>query len=254
MKKSEPIFIDKKSKTGILMLHGFTSSSEQFKELSSFMADKGFNVYAPVIAGHGTSPEDLIKTNSQDWADSAKKAYLKLKENSKKIFVIGNSFGSNLALWLAKEFNNEPAGIVSLGAPIILKYHRFIKFRLATYGRLKKYYSKPPRVYKTDYTDMSDETTYPVIPIKSLFDFFRFIKKETIPNLRKVKVPVFVAHSDTDPVVHPKSATFIYRHLGSPVKKIYWFESNHHSIVYDKQRSPELFQKILDFVQEVNKE
>ena len=127
MQGVEAIFINKNSKTGVLMLHGFSSTPRQFRELGAYLAEKGFNVSAPIIAGHGTSPEDFMKTSPKDWTKSTKDAYFELKNISEKVFIIGNSFGSNLGLWLAKELDNEPAGIVTLGAPIFLRYHNFIK-------------------------------------------------------------------------------------------------------------------------------
>ena len=105
--------------------------------------------------------------------------------------------------------------------------------------------------YKADYTDMIDEVTYPVIPIKCLRHFLNFIKKETRPNLCKIKIPALVAHSDTDPVINPRSATYIYERLGSPFKKIYWFQSNFHVMTVDGRRL-ELFNKIFDFIKEVS--
>ena len=176
IKGGEPIFIDKKSKIGVLMLHGFSSTPDQFKELSLFFSEKGFTVYAPLITGHGTSPEDLRQTTSNDWTVSVRSAYIKLREKSEKIFFIGNSFGSNLALWLIKEFNNEPIGVVTLAAPIFLKNHLFILLRLYSYGLFKTYYHKPPRLYGTDNIDMEDEVTYSFIPIRSLRYFLNFIR------------------------------------------------------------------------------
>jgi len=250
MKSSQPIFIDKKSKIGILMIHGFTSTPDQFKELSAFLANKGFSVSAPLIAGHGTSPDDLAKTTSKDWKKSVKDGYLKLKKISPKIFIIGNSFGSNLAFWLVKELNNEPAGIISLGAPIFLRYHRFLICRLYTYGWIQKYYRKPRRIYRTDYTDFDDEITYPIIPTKSLRDFLEFIKNETIPNLNKIKIPILVGQADSDNVVKAKSATYIYERVASQFKRIYWFPGKAH-VIMSHQKRDQLFEKIYSFIQEI---
>jgi len=246
MKGAEPIFIDKKSKIGVLLLHGFTSTPDQFKELAVFLSDKGFSVFAPLISGHGTNPDDLIKTSAEDWKKSAEEAYLKLKQISPKIFIIGNSFGSNLGIWLLNNFSNEQAGIVTLGAPVFLRFHKILVFRLYAYGWLKKYYKKPARIYETDYIDLNDQVTYPVIPTKSLRDFFRFIKKETKPCLRKIKVPALICHSISDRVVRPKSATYIYEHIKSPFKKIYLFPSDAHTIMSGEHKA-DLFQKIYDF-------
>ena len=107
MEGAEEIFIDKNSRTGILMIHGFSSTPRQFKELSFYLSEKGFNVSAPLIAGHGTSPEDCRKTCSKDWTKSVMEAYARLKNISEKVFVVGNSFGSNLGFWLGKELGGQ---------------------------------------------------------------------------------------------------------------------------------------------------
>lgn len=247
---AEPIFIEKSDKIGILLLHGFSGTTHQFKELGPYLASKGFTVYAPLIAGHGTKPQDLAETTSQDWKNSVKEAYLNLSKKVKKIIIIGNSFGGNLAFYLAHEFNNSFAGIISLGTPIWMRFQWIIKLRLYTYGWIQRYYRKPRRVYRIDYTDMSDEITYPVIPIKSLRDFFNFLEKETIPNLEKIKVPTLIAHADVDPVVSPQSAAYIYEHLSSKHKAIFWFRSDRHVLTADG-RKQELFQKIYDFIKEI---
>jgi len=231
------------------MIHGFTSTPDQFNELSVFLANKGFSVSAPIIAGHGTNPGDLEKTGPKDWEKSVKDGYLQLKKISSKIFIIGNSFGANLGFWLVREFNNEPCAIVSLGAPIFLRYHKFTLCRLYTYGLIRKNYRKPRRVYRTDYTDFDDEVTYPIIPCKSLRDFFNFIKNETVPNLNKINIPIFVGQSDSDNVVKPKSATYIYENVRSRFKRIYWFPGKAHAIM-SHQRRDELFEKIYSFIKE----
>jgi len=259
MEKVEPIFINKNSKTGILMLHGFSSTPRQFRELGAFLAEKCFNVSAPLIAGHGTTPEDFIKSSPADWTKSVMDAYLKLKNISEKVFIIGNSFGSNLGLWLARELEEpfdsaqgRPAGIVALGAPIFLRYHNFIKFRLFTYGRFIKYYKKPQRLYKTDYTDMVDEISYPVLPVKNINEFIRFLENETMPNLPKIKIPILIASASVDPVIHPKSVKYIFENIGSANKEIFWFDSKKHNNM--GKGCEGLFPKIYEFIMGENKE
>lgn len=247
MKGAEPIFIDKNSKVGILMLHGFTSTPHQFKEMAVFLSDKGFSVYAPLIAGHGTSPADLMETTSADWTNSVMTAYLKLKQNTEKVVVIGSSFGGNLAFWLAQETANALSGVISFGTPIFLRFQWFIMFRYWLYGRFKKYYRKPPWAYKMDSIDMADEVTYLVIPIKSLKRFLDFVKNDTMPNLRNVTVPVLISHTTVDPIAHPKSADFIYRNIGSTQKEIYWVKSRRHAVVNDDLKN-EMFDRTYQFI------
>jgi carboxylesterase len=251
MKCCGPIFIDKNSKNGILMLHGFSSTPKEFEELCKYMADKGFTVSAPVLAGHGTHPKDLIKTSPNDWLQTAKNAYEELKQKTENIFLIGNSFGSNLVFCMAKDLEEKPKGIIALSAPIFLRYHKFIVFRLYTYGLIKKYYKKSNRPFKISYEKMWGDAAYPVMPTKNLREFLRFIKTETMQNLGKIKVPVLVAQSDTDPAVNPKSATYIYEHLGPSSKELFRFSSKFHTLTADENRL-ELFEKIFDFINSIN--
>jgi len=249
MEKVEEIFIDKNSEIGILMLHGFSSTPRQFLELAEYLSARNFSVHAPLIAGHGTCPEDMAKIGPEQWKQSVKDAYIELKKKAKKVVIVGNSFGANLAFWLAREIDNEPIAIVSLGAPIFLYWHKWIRFRLNTYGRLKKYYRKPSRMYKIDYTDMRDEVSYPFIPTKSLNEFFDFIEKETMVNLSKVTSPVLIANANHDGVIHPKSAAYIFSHIGSKIKEVFWFNSSHHGVAGAGCEG--LFTKIHNFIKEV---
>lgn len=253
----------KKDKIGILMIHGFTACPEQFNELADFFSSKGFLVRAPLIAGHGGTPEYLEKSSSDDWKNSVREAYLALKEEAEKIFIIGNSFGGNLAFWLTREFDNEPAGVITLGAPIWLKYQNFILLRLNTYGILRKYYTKPKRVYKNiiaflacffikknaefTWAPIIKNREHEVIPTRSFRYFLQFIKNDTKPNLNQIKTPVFIVHSLVDTVVEPRSADFIYENVSSRNKTIYWFPSNYHIVTQDEKRL-KLFKKIFSFI------
>jgi carboxylesterase len=247
---SKPIFINNNSRIGVLILHGFSSTPEQLKEAVDFASKNGFNVSVPLIAGHGTRPEDLMETTASDWKKSAEDAYLKLKEISDKIFIVGSSFGSNLAFWLAEEFDNEMAGIISLSAPIFLRYHGFSMFRLYSYGLFVKYYRKPKKTFRLDKSAAKEEVIYEAIPTKSLREFFRFIKKETIPCLSKIKVPVFICQSPKDNLVHPKSAIYIYNHIKSDKKEIYWVDVDSHFLAKD---DPPLFDRIINFIENIRK-
>jgi len=241
MEKNKPIFIDNNSKIGVLLIHGFSECPDRFSELCSYLSEKKFNVYAPLIAGHGTHPDDLMKTSPKEWEESVKEAYEKLKGISQEIFLVGNSFGSNLAFWLIKEYDNEQKGVITLGAPIFLKYHWIIWYRLHSYGLFWKYYRVPKRHRKNmlfSYTDL---------PTKSLRNFLYFIKDETIPNLEKIKIPALICHSEADPIINPKSAKYIHKNISSSDKQLCLLQSHYHAIIND-DRQKDMFEKIVEFI------
>lgn len=229
------------------MIHGFSSSPDELAGLGSFLAEKGYTVSAPLLAGHGSTPEEMLQTGARDWVQSAREAYLQLRQKCKKVFLLGNSFGADVAFWLAREFNNEQLGIVTLGAPIFLKYHRFILLRLYTYGIFQKFYKKPNRLYRN--TGM--QPAYQRIPTNGVRDFLRFVKFAVRPGLEKVTIPALIIHSKKDPVVHPKSADYIFNHLGSDLKNIHWLKTKMHNSVEDKNHD-EIFERILRFISELD--
>ncbi len=251
MRGAEPFFDFKNPEVGVLLLHGFTASPYQFRYLRGLLANKNLTVYAPVIAGHGTHPKDLQNTTIDDWIGSAEKAYDFLKEKVKKIVIIGNSFGGNLAFQLA--IKNDPSlnGIISLGTPVYLRWQKLIYLRMYSYYWFKKYYKKRGENYASNLMDdLSVEVSYPVIPIKSLKIFLKFIKYFTLPGLKHITTPALIIQASKDPVVHSKSAQHLHEHLNCQFKKICWLDGKFHSMpdIYKKE---EIFQIIYSFIQEV---
>ena len=47
---------------GCLVLHGFTATPSEVRWLAEHLAGQGHTVYAPRLAGHGTTPEALART------------------------------------------------------------------------------------------------------------------------------------------------------------------------------------------------
>ena len=131
LNSNKAIFFPRSNEAGVLLLHGYTSTPYEFYDLSRYLANKGVSVYAPTIAGHGTSPKDLANTSIEEWKKSVEEGYKFLKQKSKKVYVVGSSLGGNLALHLAHKFN---ASVVSMGTPIHVRGQRFFKMFLYTYG------------------------------------------------------------------------------------------------------------------------
>lgn len=243
-----PIFIYRNGKVGVLLLHSYTSTPYEMRELANYLADKGITVYAPVIAGHGTCPEDLAKTSIAEWQQSVEQAYQFLKEKVEKVFVIGSSFGGNLAFYLATKFTNPLGGIISIGTPIKVRWQKIFKLGLYTYGFLKKDQKKSRRDYHLTYNEV-DQVVYPVMPVKSLRRFFTFIKKITIPSLPKISVPTLIIQSSQDRIVDPNSAQYLHENLTSSDKRILWINGNNHAFAIDEKRNL-IFNTIYHFISE----
>lgn len=244
------IYFPRSSDVGVLLLHSYTSTPYEFVDLSRYLADRGITVYAPTIAGHGTVVEDLENTTIEEWQESAEEAYLYLKQKTKKVFVVGSSFGGNLAFHLATKFTNPVAGVVSMGTPINVHWQKFFKLSLYTYGLLKKNQKKHRSHYNLMYINQ-EQVVYPVMPTKSLRRFFYLIQKITIPSLESIKVPTLIIQSNADRIVNPNSALYLHEHLGSLDKRILWVNGNNHALAADEKKGL-IFKAIFRFITEVN--
>ena len=63
--------LNKSSKKGVLIIHGFSSSTYETLPLGKFLSDKGFRVFIPNLPGHGTTVEDCnsfaYNVSNPDW-------------------------------------------------------------------------------------------------------------------------------------------------------------------------------------------
>ena len=53
------LLLHPKASIGVLLVHGLMAAPEEVRELADFLFSLGYSVYAPRMAGHGTSAEDL---------------------------------------------------------------------------------------------------------------------------------------------------------------------------------------------------
>src|SRR3989338_3637000 len=242
-----PIFIERRSEVGVLLLHGYTSTPYEMRDLAHYLAEKNLTVYAPTIAGHGTKPDDLAKATIEDWQRSAEEAYLFLKQKTKKVFVVGSSLGGNLAFYLATKYTNPLSGIVSLGTPIKVRWQKLFKTGLYTYGFFKKNQKKRRQDYRLAYHD-ADQVVYPVMPIPSLRRLFSLIKI-TAQQIKNIAVPTLIIQSSYDRIVDARSAQYLHENLAATDKRILWMNGSTHALAID-QKKELIFSTIHHFIVE----
>jgi carboxylesterase len=84
-------------------------------------AQKGLTVYAPRLAGHGTSCKDLSTRRYEDWLDSAERGHAILKKYCDKILVAGFSTGAGLALQSVILKPHDFEAVIAVSAPLKFK-------------------------------------------------------------------------------------------------------------------------------------
>ncbi len=106
---------------GVLLIHGFMAAPEEVRQWADFLHGKGYTVYAPRLAGHGTSALDLARRSFSEWVDSVGRGRGILESCCEKMIVAGFSTGAGLALHEALSYPSLYEGVISVSAPFQFK-------------------------------------------------------------------------------------------------------------------------------------
>jgi carboxylesterase len=250
MKGAEPFYLkskeDKKCNKGILLIHGFTSSPWELKELGNYLHKNGLTVYAPLLSGHGTTPGHLLTTKLDSWISDVEKALKVLESSCNEIYVLGNSFGGNLA-FIAAAKSKKVKGVISLAAPFVFVNEFLRKGFFYSLRQIKLFQKKiHPRRTKKIY-EKTKRVAYNQVPLISLFQMTKcvtFSKK----FMDKVKCRILLMQSDKDTIVSKESVDFTLNAIKSKDKKVVWVKDSVHVFLSDNRCKAKVFAEIYDFV------
>jgi len=227
-RKPDPFFFPE-GKTGILLVHGFTGSTADLQPMGLFYQKMGYTVYAPLLKGHGTSPEDMAKTRWPDWWQSTLNGYDHLADfGCTKIAVAGLSMGGLLSLRLS--LYRPVEAIISMNPAVMV---RDKKLRWAKY--IRYFVDKAPRKQPKEEHIEKHIYPYPYTPVvcaASLWSFINIVKKE----LPRIKRPVLIQQGEKDETVFPEGASYIYKAIGSNYREVKYYPKSGHIITLDKER------------------
>lgn len=227
---------------GVLLIHGFSGSTHELRPLGQRLHREGYTVHAPLLKGHGLSPELMGETGWEDWWQSVLDGYTDLqKQGCERIFVVGHSMGGLLALKLAQQ--EQVTGLVTLCAPIKVRDKRFGLVRLLQY--LIPY--KHRKTKKAEHIE-KELYIYEKVPMRCLVSLHALMK-EMEQILPQIKEPILILQSDLDETVDPCSGDLLYERIGSQDKKIVRFKESTHMITLDVEKE-QVFEEISQFIQQ----
>lgn len=229
--------------TGILLIHGFTASPIDMKPLGESFRDWGYTVNAPLLAGHGRTPEEMKDTDWEDWLGEADKALAKMRKTCKQIIAVGHSMGGLIALALAAQ--HELNGVVSINAPIVYRDPELHE----AYCLLDKqeYVDKPHKSSEISITKEGlPHFSYIKVPVKCFVSLNKAIS--TVQNeLTKIDCPALIIQCLEDQTIHPSSGGIIANSLGHQNKEVVYWENENHYLPLSSART-ELAQRIKQFM------
>ncbi|MFH1802409.1 MAG: alpha/beta fold hydrolase [archaeon] len=240
-----------------LLIHAFTWSPPEFKELGEYLVKHNISVHAPLLPGHGTSPEVLAFVKYFEWIEFLEKEISRLEQEYKEIYLIGDSFGGNLALLLTKK-SKKVKGVITMGTPMVFRRERFLKWAFFIIKRIKIFQRKSYSAKRTQANE-GKAHFYMSVPIRTVSQMLKivFLSRE---ELSSVKVPVMCAYAGLKPLEDEMSAKFlldkesaehIMENVSSKHKYLRPINTPFHTILFDKKAS-KFFHYFISFIKNPN--
>jgi carboxylesterase len=210
--------------TGVLLMHGFTATTAEVRLLANAFRKKGWTISAPLLPGHGSTPQAMNRVQFQDWIDCVELAYQEIHKTCKNVIVGGESMGAVLSLYLAEQHPDIDA---------LLLYSPALRVESLKYVSLLKYFF--PILEKSN-NDPEDHLWqgYTVNPLWAA-DQFRKLQKLVTDNLNSVRQPALILQGIYDKTIHPDCGRMIHNRIQSNVKELDFLEESGHVILLGKE-------------------
>lgn len=214
-------------RVGVLLCHGFTGSARSMRPWADHLVASGFRVSLPRLPGHGTSWQELNRTEWTDWYAEADRAFGVLRAECDRVFVAGLSMGGALCLRLAQQHGDAVAGLVLVNPCVNITDPRMrvlpVLCRLQpSIDAIGNDIAKPG----------VDEGAYPRTPLVALHSQTR-MWADIRRNLARVDQPLLVYHSRVDHVVDPSSMSIIKAGVRSRHATYVTLERSYHVATLD---------------------
>lgn len=213
---------------GCVMIHGFTATPWCFRELGAYLAGAGYTVSAPLLPGHGLTPEALEACRWESWIDTALKEAQDLKRSTNSIFLLGHSIGGAVALLSADRFDAK--GVILISTPV-----RPMDWRLRLLPIIRPFVRSWKKGRRSDLSKLPAGAEYDRYPLKGVAQLLVMLR-EVRKRIGNIQCPVLILHGRGDRRVSVKDADWIYDRIGSDIKEKIIIEDDRHLITMGSEK------------------
>lgn len=205
------------SKKGVLLIHGFTATTAEVRLLAEVFRELGFTVAAPLLPGHGTTPQDLNNIKYCQWLECVEDSYRELAAKCDQVVVGGESMGAVLSLYLAQEHSEINA---------LLLYSTAIKVHSLRFAKYLQWITPLKNKSNNDPNDTRWQG-YTVYPMKAAVEFGK-LQKRVISNLRIITQPALILQGIYDKTIDEDCGQLIYNAIRSDIKDLKIMQQSGH--------------------------
>ncbi len=252
----EPFLLKHPTSTqGVLLIHGLMAAPEEVREWGEFLFSQGYTVYAPRMAGHGTSAIDLAQRTMEDWVESVERGHEILKGYCDNIIIAGFSTGGAMALYQTIKHPDAFDALISISAP--LKFKKFSAHFAApinNWNLLSRLFGDAlldqwmdTSEFVTNHAD-NPHINYLRCPVSGIVQIQRLMKK-VYPGLASISIPTLIIHAKGDPKVDVQSGRDIFKKIKTKHKTYKEIDFNLHGIVRG-DIAKEVFAEVSAFLHE----
>ena len=250
-------------KVGVLLIHGLTGMPNEMRAIAKALERIGCDVEVPMLAGHGETHIELLKTGWKDWVAGVRQTLDQLCQRCDQVYVGGLSMGALMPVLLAVE-NPKVCGIISMSPTI--KYDSVNSSNWGQIflplidifpflGRIFYWTEEPPyglkdeRLVKmiTKELEQAKNSTGGGKGAASGFSQFRtysgslrqlqHLVRQVKKQAHQVRCPVLIMHSVEDTLTTVANPQIFYSWLtGCPDKEIIYLEGCDHVLPADLKK------------------
>jgi carboxylesterase len=230
LKGAEPFSFDGND-VGVLVLHGFTGSTQSVRDLGVGLHRRyGFSVVAPRLPGHGTSIDDMETTGYLDWVREAETALRDLSSRKRRVFVTGLSMGGTLTLNLAARFAKLVDAIAPIAAHVGTHTEAFAEV-LAMDPAPKRISGIGSDIKAPGVRELAYEET----PVRCLREVAVLIAL-TKDLMHRIVCPSLIVHAREDHIVPAVNAIQIVNAVRSDDIRLLWLNNSYHVATLDNDK------------------
>ncbi len=240
------------NREAVILVHGLTGAPDEMRFIAKKLHMEGYDVYCPLLAGHGADYATIMPTGWKDWLGTLTQTYDQIRGDYERIHLAGICVGGMLGLLMGQ---TREIASCTIYAPVFefngwsmpksyfwLKPFWWLIYLVPGGGRVVVREVHPfglkderLRALVADSQNNLIKGALDGMPLKSIADMYRLGQRllKVAPSL---KVPTLLIHSDEDECGDLDNAERLQRAMGewATLKVLH---DSYHMIHVDRERS-----------------